>query len=75
MKNITLSAEEHLIEAARTEARAHQTTLNQMFREWLTSIVERKSRSRQAQTGTLLDRLVTEVNAGRKFTRDEMNER
>ena len=75
MKNITLSAEEDLIEAARKEARAQQTTLNQMFRDWLASIVAAKTRLRQAQAGVLLDRLAAEVNAGRKFTREEMNER
>ncbi len=35
MKNITLSADGHLIEMAREEARARKTTLNALFREWL----------------------------------------
>ena len=35
MKNITLSADERLIEAARARALAERTTLNEQFREWL----------------------------------------
>lgn len=34
-KNITLSADEDLIERARLVARAQQTRLNAAFREWL----------------------------------------
>ena len=35
MKNVTLSAEEHLIEQARLVARSQHKTLNAAFREWL----------------------------------------
>ena len=35
MKNITLSADEDLIEQARLAARAQRKTLNAAFREWL----------------------------------------
>jgi hypothetical protein len=35
MKNITLSADEDLIEQARLVARAQRRTLNAGFREWL----------------------------------------
>jgi hypothetical protein len=35
MKNITLSADESLIEQARLVARAQRKTLNPAFREWL----------------------------------------
>ena len=35
MRNITLSADEKLIEAAREKARARYTTLNEEFRRWL----------------------------------------
>jgi hypothetical protein len=35
MKNITLSADEALIEGARRRARAENTTLNNLFRQWL----------------------------------------
>jgi len=35
MKNITLSADEHLIEQARLLAKSQHKTLNILFREWL----------------------------------------
>jgi hypothetical protein len=39
MKNITLSADEKLIEAAHARARAEHTTLNELFRHWLAEYV------------------------------------
>jgi hypothetical protein len=41
-KNVTLSAEESLIERARDKARKQRTTLNALFREWLSSGASRK---------------------------------
>ncbi|HUD10110.1 MAG TPA: hypothetical protein VMR28_00370 [Candidatus Saccharimonadales bacterium] len=73
MKNITLSAPEELIEKARKEAYANGTTLNQEFREWLESR-NMSGEEHVAQYRQLLKKL-SHVNAGRKFTRDEMNER
>ncbi|MDQ3200480.1 MAG: hypothetical protein M3Q46_15070 [Verrucomicrobiota bacterium] len=70
-----MSAEEDLIEKAPAEARTHHTTLNQMFRDWLAEIAGRKERGRQAEVDGLFHRLEGRVNAGRKFTREEMNER
>jgi len=73
MKNITLSADADLIEQARQVAAGRRTTLNQAFREWLQSYT--------AQTGSgkhydaLMKRLRGHVRPGRRFTRDEMNER
>jgi hypothetical protein len=72
MRNITLSADEHLIEQARWLAKSRHKTLNVMFREWLAEIT--------AQTGGLqefeaLMKRLMHVQAGRRFTRDEMNER
>jgi hypothetical protein len=73
MKNITLSAPEELIEQARKEAEANGTTLNQEFREWLElRTVSGKERLEQYKR---LMKSLSHVNAGRKFTRDEMNER
>ena len=72
MKNITLSADEHLIEQARLVARAQRKTLNAAFREWLEQYTARAGTGRDFDA--LSDRL-RHVRAGRKFTRDEMNER
>lgn len=72
MKNITLSADEDLIEQARLVARAQHKTLNAAFREWLLQFTERSGSGQQVDA--LLRRL-NHVKAGRRFTRDEMNER
>jgi hypothetical protein len=72
MKNITLSADEHLIEKAREVARSKRTTLNQEFRTWLESYA--RPNDVAAQYRDLMKRL-NYVKVGRKFTRDEMNER
>jgi hypothetical protein len=72
MKNITLSAEEELIERARSVARAQRRTLNDAFREWLAEFASGK---RDAQAFDALMKRLKYVNTGRKFTRDEMNER
>ena len=72
MKNITLSAPEQLIEQARKKAIAKGTTLNSEFREWLETQTT-SGEERAAQYNKLMKRL-KHVNAGRKFTREEMNE-
>jgi len=72
-KNITFSADADLIEEARLVARAENTTLNEQFRLWL----EQYARRRRAQKFEgLMAQLKGKVSSGgRKFTRDEMNER
>ena len=73
MKNITLSADEKLIEAARERARAERTTLNAEFRRWLEGYARREDRMRRYDE--TVSRLCGKVRVGRKLTRDEMNER
>ncbi len=73
MKNITLSADEKLIDAARARARHEHTTLNEQFRNWLADYARREERvTRYDQT---IAALRGKVRVGRKLTRDEMNER
>ncbi len=72
MKNITLSADEDLIESARQEARDRRTTLNAMFREWLEVFAKRDQRRKEVQK--LLKRM-DDFDSGGPFTRDELNER
>jgi len=72
MKNITLSADDELIEQARLAARTRRTTLNAAFREWLLQFTAQSDRAQQVNS--LMKRL-RHVRAGRRFTRDEMNER
>ncbi len=74
MKNITLSADEGLIEAARERARAEHTTLNEQFRRWLKDYARREQQADDAMA--VIRELRGKVRTGgRKFTRDEMNER
>lgn len=74
MKNITLSADAKLIEAARERARAEHTTLNAEFRRWLESYSMREDKARAYES--LMQELGQRVKTGgRKFSRDEMNER
>ena len=44
MKNITLSAEEDLLENAREVARKQKSTVNALFREWLKDLVKQQDR-------------------------------
>jgi hypothetical protein len=72
MKNITLSAEEDLIENAREVARKQKSTVNALFREWLKELVKQQDREEKLRN---LDLRLEYADAGGKFTRDEMNER
>jgi predicted transcriptional regulator len=72
MKNVTLSADENLIEKARLVARSHHSTLNAAFRQWLEDYV---ARSGAAGDFDDLTARLGHVDAGRRFSRDEMNER
>lgn len=73
MKNITLSADESLIEAARARARAEQTTLNEQFRRWLAAYAQ--SRGRLDEYDAVMQDLRGKMKAGRKLSREAMNER
>jgi len=72
MKNITLSADEATITQARRRAAAENTTINELFRTWLERYVAQPLAAEQYEE--LMARLAY-VDAGRKFTREEMNER
>ena len=73
MRNITLNADEALIDAAREQAKADNSSLNEQFRLWLQQYT-RKQRGRRFEE--LMADLHGKISTGgRKFTRDEMNER
>ncbi len=74
MIDVTLSADEKLIEAAQQRAEAEQTTLNEKFQLWLKNYVRNEQQAAEAM------RVIRELQGtiftnGRKFSRDEMNER
>lgn len=76
LKNITLSAQEEAIKALREVAKKRGTTANQMFRDWITSQTAKNQEHRTAELDAFFERMrKSNVNAGRKFTREEMNER
>jgi len=72
MKEISFTASESDIELARKSANGRKTTLDELFREWLREIAEGQTKAHEFRA--LMKRL-DYVNPGRKFTRDEMNER
>jgi hypothetical protein len=71
-KNITLSAENTLLSLAREKALKERTTLNVIFRTWLKQYV--RPADRAADYSALMSRL-RYARPGRRFSRDEMNER
>lgn len=74
MRNITLSADEKLIEAARERARSRHTTLNEEFRRWLAEYASPTDQAERAiQTIRALQKEIK--TGGRRFTREELNER
>ena len=75
MRNITLSADERLIDAAREEARRRKTTLNAEFRAWLGQYARNQQGERRVKDYRRFMEAATEVSAGRRFSRDEMNAR
>lgn len=72
MKNITLSADEGLLQQARRRAGAEHRTLNDIFRQWLDQYV---SQSTASDTYDTLMKRLDHVSAGRKFSREQMHER
>ena len=70
----SLSADERLIDAARRRAAEEHTTLNEQFRLWLEDYAGRKAQAERAMA-TIRELRRSLSTGGRKFTRDEMNER
>ena len=73
MRNITLTADERLIEAARERARAEHTTLNEQFRRWLADYAQAQQRLQRCDV--VMTQLRGQLQVGRKLGREEMNER
>ena len=75
MRNITLSATDQLIDQARDKARAQGVTLNDEFRKWLCSYVQAADGQSAVNRFRSVMQALPKADAGRSFTRDEMNER
>lgn len=76
MKNITLSAQEDVIEKARAAASRKHRTLNDMFREWLDGVGRNQDQgnNNDAVLAALWEKN-SYLRVGKKLTRDEINER
>ena len=72
MKNITISADEAVLNQARRRASAEHRTLNEVFRQWLDQYVAQAAAGENYEA--LMQRLA-HVTAGRRFSREEMHER
>jgi hypothetical protein len=72
LKNITVSAEESLIRKAREKAEREKKSLNSLFREWLARYIGQDGAGKNYEE--LMEKL-RYARPGRKFTRDELNER
>ena len=75
MRNITLSAADALIDRAREKARLQGLSLNDEFRKWLAGYVEEPNGQDAVMRFRAAMQALSHVDAGRAFSRDEMNER
>ncbi len=73
VKNVTLTVEEILLKKARAKALAQNKTLNLLFREWVAQYIG-SCEGRAGKYEALMSKL-SHAQAGRRFTRDEMNAR
>jgi len=77
MANVTMSIEDSLLKEARKIAVEHDTTLSEMYRNYLTELV-RKEEARRSFAARELDDLFGQSrasSAGKSWTRDELHER
>ena len=77
LKNITFSADENLIREARRRAALENTTLNELFRQWLGDYVEASDAEAWQRAVAEYDELMQGLGLRfvRKYTREELNER
>jgi hypothetical protein len=75
MKNITLSAQDDLIDKARRIATSRNSSLNVMFREWLEGLSNSQTHNTQEDRLKDLWKRTNYARVGKKLSREEMNER
>lgn len=75
MKNITLSADERIIEKARDAARKRGLSLNQMIREYLEELATGSQSNNEFQRLQELSELAAGHRGNWNFNRDELHER
>lgn len=72
LKNITLSAEEALLQKARAKAAAEHKSLNAVFRNWIAQYARQGAKLHSYRV--LMQRL-SHVRAGARFSREDRNAR
>jgi hypothetical protein len=76
MANLTLSADESVIDQARAYAEAHGTTLDRLVQDFLRRLAGRTNAVKAADEFALLARSHhTQADAGWKFDREEIHRR
>jgi hypothetical protein len=75
MKNITLSAQDDLIDKARRTAANRNSSLNLMFREWLEGLDNSQQQGNEEDRLKDLWKKTSYARVGKKLSREEMNER
>ena len=73
MRNITFAADEALIDAAREQALAENSSLNEQFRIWLEQYARKRQASRAIATMKRIGSYAS--SGGRTFSREDRNER
>lgn len=72
LRNITLSADDILIQKARERAKKEHITLNELFRKWLKKYVN--TENPKIYYTEIMNKL-DYVHSDKKFTRDKLNAR
>jgi hypothetical protein len=75
MKNITLSADERLIEKARSEAARRGKSLNQLIRDYLGELAGERAASSEFDRLRELSQLARGRRGDWRFDREEIHER
>jgi hypothetical protein len=76
MKNITLSADDEVIAKARIYAKTHNTTLNQLMRDYLKQCIEQFEREAAAEAFLRLTKQCSsQPEEGWRFNREEIHRR
>ena len=76
MKNITLSADETIIEKVRSYAKAHNTTLNQLMRDYLKQCIDQFEREAAVEEFLrLTEQCSSYPEESWRFNREEIHRR
>lgn len=70
--NVTFAINDHLVKKARAKASRQNSSLNRVVGEWLQHYVEHDTAARNFDA---VMRELARAKAGKRFNRDEMNER